>query len=113
LPIGHGRAGPDDSKLRDDPDVLLGSAATAAFRRVDGTCTPDILVIAVALVILILAAATNDDRESCLPEPSVAECQIDQVRSSQHRIDDRDAASRELQRLPDFNVPYWGYSTRE
>jgi hypothetical protein len=110
LPIGHGRAGPDDSKLRYDPDVLLGSGATAAFRRVDSTCTPDILVIAVAL---ILAAATNDDRESCLPESSVAECQIDQVRSSQHRIDDRDAASRELQRLPDFNVPYWGYSTRE
>lgn len=40
MPIGHGRAGPDDSKLRDDPGVLLGRGATAAFRRVDGSYGP-------------------------------------------------------------------------
>ena len=74
MPIGHGRASPNDSKLRDDPSVLLGCGATAACRRVDGIYTRDILVIviAIALVILIFAAATtnDDDREPCLPEPN-------------------------------------------
>jgi hypothetical protein len=73
LPFEHTYAGPDDIKLRDELSVTLGRGNSATLRRVDGTCTPDVLVIAdgilAAFVIVALGAAADDDRESRLPEP--------------------------------------------
>jgi len=73
LPIEHADAGPDDIKLRDELSVTLDRGNSATLGRVDGTCTPDVRVIAdvilVAFVIVAVGAAANDDRESRLPEP--------------------------------------------
>jgi hypothetical protein len=68
LPAGHADVSPDDVKIRGDPGITLGRRDSTTLRQVDGTHTTDILID--ADVILAFAPANNDDRESCLPEPS-------------------------------------------